>query len=73
MKKKINIRFIMIAALAIVVTALSAMLVYYNILKEQVFGDLLALRNRTCAFLNGTRNGCFQFFFVDGRLVPKFI
>lgn len=30
----------MIAALAIVVTALSAMLVYYNILKEQVFGDL---------------------------------
>lgn len=40
MKKKINIRFIMIAALAIVVTALSAMLVYYNILKEQVFGDL---------------------------------
>ena len=42
MKKKINIRFIMIAALAIVVTALSALLVYYNILKEQVFGDLKA-------------------------------
>ena len=42
MKKKINIRFIMIAALAIVVTALTAMLVYYNILKEQVFGDLKA-------------------------------
>ena len=42
MKKKINIRFIMTAALAIVVTALSAMLVYYNILKEQVFGDLKA-------------------------------
>ena len=42
MKKKINIRFIMIAALAIVVTALSAMLVYYNTLKEQVFGDLKA-------------------------------
>ncbi len=42
MKKKINIRFIMIAALAIVGTALSAMLVYYNILKEQVFGDLKA-------------------------------
>ena len=42
MKKKINIRFIMIAALAIVVTALSAMLVYYNILKEQVLGDLKA-------------------------------
>jgi len=32
----------MIAALAIVVRALSAMLVYYNILKEQVFGDLKA-------------------------------
>ena len=32
----------MIAALAIVVTSLSAMLVYYNILKEQVFGDLKA-------------------------------
>ena len=42
MKKKINILFIMIAALSIVVTALSAMLVYYNILKEQVFGDLKA-------------------------------
>ena len=42
MKKKINIRFIMIAALAIVVTALSGILVYYNILKEQVFGDLKA-------------------------------
>ena len=42
MKKKINIRFIMIAALAIVVPALSAMFVYYNILKEQVFGDLKA-------------------------------
>ena len=42
MKKKIKIRFIMIAALAIVVTALSARLVYYNILKEQVFGDLKA-------------------------------
>ena len=42
MKKKINIQFIMIAALAIVVTALSAMLVYYNILKEQVLGDLKA-------------------------------
>ena len=42
MKKKIKRRFIMIAALAIVVTALSAMLVYYNILKEQVFGDLKA-------------------------------
>ena len=42
MKKKINIRFIMISAIAIVVTALSAMLVYYNILKEQVFGDLKA-------------------------------
>lgn len=42
MKKKINIQFIMIAALAIVVIALSAMLVYYNILKEQVLGDLKA-------------------------------
>ena len=51
MKKKINIRFIMIAALAIVVTALSAMLVYYNILKEQVFGDLKAYAH-VIEFLN---------------------
>ena len=35
MKKKINIRFIMIAALAIVVTALSAMLVYFIFLKSR--------------------------------------
>lgn len=42
MKKKISIRFLLIAAVAIVVTAGCAMFVYYNILKEQIFSDLKA-------------------------------
>lgn len=42
MKKKINIRFMIIAAVAILVTAASAMWIYYNILKDQVFADLKA-------------------------------
>lgn len=40
MKKKINIRFILISAMAIIVTAVSAMVVYYTILKKQIFADL---------------------------------
>lgn len=40
MKKKINIRFILISAMAIMVTAVSAMVVYYSILKKQIFADL---------------------------------
>lgn len=40
MKKKINIRFILISAMAIIVTAVSAMVVYYGILKKQIFADL---------------------------------
>lgn len=42
MKKKINIYFMIIAAVAILVTAASAMWIYYNILRDQVFADLKA-------------------------------
>lgn len=42
MKKKINMHFMMITAMAILLTAVSAMLLYYHILKEQVFADLKA-------------------------------
>lgn len=40
MKKKINIRFMVISAMAILVTAVSAMFIYYNILKKQIIADL---------------------------------
>ena len=42
MKKKINSRFILVTAIAIIITAASAMFLYYNILKEQIFADLRA-------------------------------
>ena len=42
MKKKINSRFMLVSALAIIVTAVSAMFLYYNILKDQIFADLKA-------------------------------
>lgn len=42
MKKKINIHFMIIAAVAIMVTAASAMWIYYSILQDQVFADLKA-------------------------------
>lgn len=40
MKKKIRTGFMWISAVAILVTAACAMIVYYNILKNQIFADL---------------------------------
>lgn len=42
MKKKINAKFMLISAVAVVVTGICAMFIFYNILKEQIFDDLSA-------------------------------
>lgn len=42
MKKKIRFRFMIVSAVALIVTAISAMFIYYNILKDQIFADLKA-------------------------------
>lgn len=42
MKKKINAKFMLIAAIAIVVTAVCSMLLFYRILENQIFDDLKA-------------------------------
>lgn len=42
MKQKLNIKFMMIAAIAILATAACSLLVFYNILREQIFDDLKA-------------------------------
>ena len=42
MKKKINAKFMLISAVAVVVTGICAMFIFYNILKEQIFDDLAA-------------------------------
>lgn len=42
MKKKINAKFMLIAAIAIVVTAVCSMLLFYQILERQIFDDLKA-------------------------------
>lgn len=42
MKKKINAKFMLIAAIAIVVTAVCSMLLFYRILERQIFDDLKA-------------------------------
>lgn len=42
MKKKINSKFMLISAIAIVVTAICAMVLFYDILKNQIFDDLRA-------------------------------
>ena len=42
MKKKINAKFMLIAAIAIVVTAVCSMLLFYRILESQIFDDLKA-------------------------------
>lgn len=42
MKKKINRKFMLISAIAIVVTAICAMVLFYDILKKQIFDDLKA-------------------------------
>lgn len=40
MKKKINIRFMIISAAAILITAVVSTILYYQVLKQQVFEDL---------------------------------
>ncbi len=42
MRKKINTKFLLISAVAVMVTGICAMLIFYNILKEQIFDDLSA-------------------------------
>lgn len=42
MKKKINHRFMLISAVAIVIIAVCSMLLFYDILKKQIFDDLKA-------------------------------
>lgn len=42
MKKKIRSRFMIVSVIAVVITAVSAMFIYYNILKDQIFEDLKA-------------------------------
>ena len=42
MKKKINAKFRLISAVAVVVTGICAMVIFYDILKEQIFDDLAA-------------------------------
>ena len=40
MKKKINAKFMMISALAVLLTGLCAGVLFFNILEEQIFDDL---------------------------------
>lgn len=40
MKKKINAKFMLISTVAVVVTGICAMFIFYNILREQIFEDL---------------------------------
>ncbi len=42
MKKRIRSRFMIVSAIAVVITAVSAMFIYYNILRKQIFEDLKA-------------------------------
>ena len=54
MKKRINTGFMLIAAIAIVVTAVCSMFLFYQILEEQIFDDLKANAQLPC-----NRNGMF--------------
>lgn len=42
MKRKINIQFTLVSAFAVVITAITAMVLFYNIFKNQVFDDIKA-------------------------------
>lgn len=42
MKRKINIQFVAVSSFAVVITALMSILLFYNILKNQVFDDIEA-------------------------------
>ncbi len=52
MRKRINLQFMMIAAIAIVITAVSSMLLFYVIFKNQVFDDLKAYAHVLCKIEN---------------------
>ena len=40
MKRKINIQFIIVSSFAAVFTAIAAMILFYNIFKNQVYDDI---------------------------------
>lgn len=40
MKKKINVQFIIVSSFAVVFTAAAAMILFYNIFKNQVYDDI---------------------------------
>lgn len=42
MKRKINIQFMAVSAFAVIITAITSMLLFYNIFKNQVFDDIKA-------------------------------
>lgn len=42
MKKKINIQFMAVSALAVIITAITSMILFYNIFQNQVFDDIRA-------------------------------
>lgn len=48
MRKRINLQFMMIAAIAIVITAVCSMLLFYAIFKNQVYEDLKAYAHVIC-------------------------
>lgn len=42
MKKKINVQFMAVSALAVIITAITSMILFYSIFKNQVFDDIKA-------------------------------
>lgn len=48
MRKRINMQFMMVAAIAIVITAICSMLLFYTIFKNQVYDDLRAYAHVIC-------------------------
>ena len=53
MKKRINTGFMLIAAIAIVVTAVCSMFLFYQILEEQIFDDLKGTFIDNIGFVDG--------------------
>lgn len=53
MKKKINIQFIIVASFAAVFTAIAAMILFYNIFKNQVYDDIKDYTHVIQAFPQG--------------------
>lgn len=52
MRKRINLQFMMIAAIAILITAISSMLLFYTIFQNQVYEDLKAYAHVLCRIEN---------------------